>query len=263
LLADSPASRAASYQYRPSLGNRLSAIALALAICALIVLMLIRMGLLPPMPAKIAEKITAVDLKPQGVENKERPQASKSAQRREKPAAARTTVTPQVQPNPAPVAPVPWISLSREQFAASDISKLGRHPAAAGESGAASGKAYGPGEGPGGMQLVGVDWYREPTRAEMVTYMPHRDVAGGWAEIACKMEEHYHVEDCRELGESPRGSGLSRALRLASWQFLVRPPKVNGHEVLGGWVRIHFDFTAPPAREANDDVPGLGGPDAN
>lgn len=250
--------RAASYRYRPSLGDRLRAIALALGICALIVLMLIRMGLLPPGAGKLAEKLTAITLRPQGNEHTERPQAAKAAKRREQQATVQPKPSPQVQPRPAPVAPVPWIQLSPKEFAASDISKIGKHPAGTSASGAASGSVYGPGEGPGGMQMVGVDWYREPTRAELVTYMPHRDVAGGWAEIACKMEEHYHVEDCRELGESPRGSGLSRALRLASWQFLVRPPRVNGREVIGGWVRIHFDFTAAPAAETND-VPGLGG----
>jgi protein TonB len=164
---------------------------------------------------------------------------------------------PQEQPKQVPN--LPWLKLSRQDFAASDISKLPKRAAeTSGEGGPASpgsAGAYGPGEGPGGARLYNAQWYREPTRAELVTYMPHRDVAGGWAMIACKTQERFRVEDCRELGESPPGSGLARALRLAAWQFLVRPPRLDGKPMIGAWVRIRFDFTRGKESDGADQEP--------
>ena len=102
----------------------------------------------------------------------------------------------------------------------------------------------GPGEGPGGLQLYPVAWYREPYDSELRPYLSQAKQVppGAWAEIACRMIEHYHVENCRPLGESPRGSGLAKALRLAAWQFLVKPPREGNKVLIGSWVRIRFDF---------------------
>jgi hypothetical protein len=158
--------------------------------------------------------------------------------------AQKSKVTPDV-PEPVPVeqAPPPpsYIRLSHNDFAASDISKMGR--AANADVAAAKAGAFGPGDGPGGAHLYAAQWYREPFDAELSPYMPRSGAPqGAWATIACRTVEKFHVEDCREMDEQPLGSGLARALRQASWQFLVRPPRVNGEAQVGAWVRIRFDF---------------------
>ena len=109
-------------------------------------------------------------------------------------------------------------------------------------SGKDSVAAYGPGEGPGGAPLYYAEWYREPTHAELSTYMPSNGPPTGFALIACKTIAGYHVDNCRVLGETP-GSGFGRAMRRAAWQFLVRPPRLGGKTLVGSWVRIRIDFT--------------------
>lgn len=152
-------------------------------------------------------------------------------------------------PPPVPVKlPKPardLMHMTADEFAATDISKLAKSGAGSGDTGADSGDsvaAYGPGEGPGGQRLYNAEWYREPTSAELAGYMPPAP-PGSWAVIACKTMPAYHVDNCRALDESPPGSGLSKGLRRAAWQFLVRPPRIGGKPVIGAWVRILLTFT--------------------
>jgi protein TonB len=254
-----------SYRYQPSPGSRATAFILSLAICALIVLVLIRMGMLTPGRGSIGERLTAFSVRPQPsslsystVHRKAVAKTQQSHAHLQNEQAVQTT-----QPVPTPVTPpLHLLKLSKEEFAAADISKMARHSSDdSTDSGAGHGSAtaYGPGEGPGGARLYNAEWYREPSHAELVTYLPHRDIAGGWAMIACKTQEKFHVDDCQELSESPPGSGLARALRLAAWQFLVRPPRIEGHPLIGVWVRIRFDFTRAEKSDGHDDGP----PDPN
>lgn len=110
-------------------------------------------------------------------------------------------------------------------------------------AGSDSGSAYGPGAGPGGERLFDVEWVREPTHAELGTYLPRSVPMASWAEIACRTIEKNRVDDCRELGDSQPGSGLARAIRQAAWQFQIRPPRLGGRAIIGAWVRIRIDFT--------------------
>ena len=86
-------------------------------------------------------------------------------------------------------APPQLLVLSKDEFAASNIANIPSHHDDDSGDGAGSGKdsgsAYGPGEGPGGERLYDAEWYREPTHAEMATYMPP-DAQTGWGMIACK-----------------------------------------------------------------------------
>ena len=109
--------------------------------------------------------------------------------------------------------------------------------------GAGDGSARGKGGGPHGERLYAAEWVREPSDAELRTYLPRNIPDGAWAEIACRTIPGFRVEDCEELDESPPGSHLSRALREAAWQFRVRPLRTGAVLQVGSWVSIHFSFT--------------------
>ncbi len=163
-------------------------------------------------------------------------------------------ILPSANPLKTPPPSPDFIKVSKADFDAMDLSKIpsngGAGSGGAKGSGDASGKGtggkgmIGPGAGPGGAQLYPVAWYREPYDSELAPYLAAAKSvpAGASAEIACRMIENYHVENCQILNENPRGTGLAKALRLAAWQFLVRPPRIDNKPQLGVWVRIRFDF---------------------
>jgi protein TonB len=114
-----------------------------------------------------------------------------------------------------------------------------------------TGRTYGPSLNPpsmlSGKTLYAAEWHREPTDAELAFYLPKTGIPrGSWALVACRTVANFHVEDCQEMGDSRPGSGLSRAIRNAAWQFRVRPPRVDGQYKVGEWVQIRIDFTEPP-----------------
>jgi hypothetical protein len=165
-------------------------------------------------------------------------------------------ILPSANPLKTPPPSPDYIKVSKADFDAMDLSKIPSNGGSgagdakgSGEgkgqgSGAGSKGMIGPGAGPGGAQLYPVAWYREPYDSELAPYLAAAKSvpAGASAEIACRMIENYHVENCQILNENPRGTGLAKALRLAAWQFLVRPPRIDNKPQLGVWVRIRFDF---------------------
>jgi len=121
------------------------------------------------------------------------------------------------------------------------------------DSAIASAPAYGPSLNNrpsflAGKTLYAAEWFREPTDAELSFYLPKNGIPrGSWALVACRTVANYRVEDCQEMGDSQPGSGLSRAIRNAAWQFRIRPPRVDGRYQVGEWVQIRIDFTRAAA----------------
>jgi protein TonB len=234
-----------SYLDRTPLPSRVTAFFLSLAVSVLIVIMLLKLGALPPRVTEPESRLVTVQLLPEA--GTPHPRAPARAVAKVKRASRR--VPPPLPPPPTP--PLNMVILSREDFAAADIARLPSQTAGvAGDAGAGSdsGSGTGSGQGPGGERLYNAEWYREPTHAELATYLPAGRMQAEWGMIACRTVEKYHVEDCHELAEAPAGSGLARALRQASWQFLVRPPRIGGRPVIGAWVSIRFDFTHETAK---------------
>lgn len=236
--------------YRPSFRRRATAFALTVIAHLLLLLMFLRLA--PPVQKFLAVKRNPMTF---SLLPEKRVAGARTAARvkRESGGARpkRAAVTPPVPPSrPPPVGPLNMVILTPEDYAASDIAKMHPHKESGADAGAGtasagrdSGSAEGAGEGPGGERLYNAEWYRRPTHAELSYYLPASAPRVGWGMIACQTVEKYHVDNCRELGDSPPGSGFARAVRQAAWQFLVLPPRIGGRPMVGSWVRIRIDFT--------------------
>lgn len=250
--------RASSYRTRQDAGSRIVSTLLAVGIAAAIIIALLTMGGVVRGDFGDGRRLTTFDVRSEGA----RPEKSTTQKtQRQQAAPARSEITPPrpVTTRPVPVPPLPEqplhlpgvMILNRADYAASDIGTIkgtaGPPATGRGDSGRGD-DTQTVGLGPGGEPLYAAEWYRRPSRAETEPYMPRGKT--GWGMVACRTAPRFHVEDCRELGESP-GSGIGRALRQAAWQFLVRPPRKGGTELIGAWVRIRFDIT--PAGGPTDD----------
>lgn len=234
-------------------------LAVVVALHALLLLMLLRLAP-PAVPPTVPTAPLTVDLLPEAEVAPERTRSEKEAQpqsgaARPKEAPVTPPARPETPPPPTPLSNEPsiWskvIPLTRQEMAAADISRFpsraAQPGAGAGESGEGreSGDTAEAGRAPNGERLYAAQWYRKPTRAELSTYMPAGAPREGWGVIACETVADYRVDNCVELGQSPPGSGLSRAVREAAWQFRVLPPRVGGRKLVGAWVRIRIEYSS-------------------
>lgn len=231
-----PAYRLPSPYDRPPLRRRASGLALALAVNFGLLLVLMTLGIIP-MPERHPSNATVVDMIPESHSAaKEQTQAIVTPR-----VAAKTPLRPPpiVLPSKPTITPpphhLPWIEMSNDEMAAADISKLGS------ARGGLDGDSEEVGRGPHGEVLYAAEWARHPTDAELGGYLP-KDAPDGYGLVACKTMPGDRVDDCIELESSPLGSHLARAVRLAAWQFRVRPPRKGGKALIGSWVRIEIDY---------------------
>ncbi len=234
----------------------------ALLFNGLLLLLLLTMAPQPIIRLPDFRNPVTFEMAPAPKAEKAQPKAEKSEKKKQE-KSAQKPVRPVTKPDlpvvkpteqkPLPLpSPLPFLVIDSQQMAAADIGKMPKKGAEDGASGQGSSAAVaGPGEGPGGVQLYEAEWYRRPTHAELASYLPGNAPSSGWGLVACKTVDHYHVENCQALGESPMGSGFARAVRLAAWQFLVLPPRVNGKVMVGSWVRIRIDYTRSVAATAD------------
>lgn len=248
--------------------RRPGALVLALVVNALILVGLLSLA---PKIADMAQSGTK-SFKLINVTDDRGKEEKKQAPRQQRQAAAERPATvkpppavvlppPPVAPPNAPPMPPNMIMMSRQDFAATDITKMARSPQSGtqtAQNGQGGGDSEEVGRGPNGEQLYAADWYVRPKGNELSFYLPGGRARPGWGLIICQTIPDYRVDNCRQLDESPRGSGLSSALRQAAWQFRVKPPRVGGRPMVGAWVRIRFDFSEGSGKQPQERQQPLG-----
>ena len=239
------------------LRQRATALALALAANLLLLLVLLMLNAPYVEPPRFGRGPVLLDLRPDAPAPAEQ---TASTARTEAPAAEPAepvpvperpaVIPPVVEPLVPDDRPLPFLVLSKDDMAASDIGKLKRRDPKAGQgdgqlaaAGGAPGDSERVGTAPNGEPLYHAEWHRRPTDAQLAPYLPDRMPEEGWGLVACRTVERYRVEDCVELGDSPPGSRLAGAVRQAAWQFLVRPPRLGGKPLVGSWVRIRIEYS--------------------
>lgn len=254
LIPAEPVRLRAGTRVRASKRQRLTGLAAALLLEALVVIALLTIGArtavdlsrqgepLKTFEIAVPQPEAVVQAQPQKVEPRVADQRAKPVLRPspEAPAPAATTPAP-----PAAAQPSPLVKLSRDELASVDlrsIPSVSGPPARAGPPAppAAADTPLVDGSGPNGERLYAAAWYREPYDSELKGYLS--TAQPGWATIACRTVPDFRVDDCVAVAEWPRGSQLARAVLAAAWQFKVRPPRIGGRSQVGEWVRIRIDY---------------------
>jgi hypothetical protein len=218
-------------------------LALAIAINLAILFVLLGIGVLRTVPLGKQGNPTLVDLIPESsgppkAAQKQTVQRKQEVKERQKLPRPKIVLPPRKN---APEHPLDLLEMTKEEMAAADISKLGKSGVGAGRSSAGDSQEVG--RGPHGEVLYAAEWAREPTNAEVSGYLPPKmPDGGGYGTIICKTLPQNRVDDCQELDNYPRGSRLASAVRQAAWQFRVRPPRKNGQDMVGEWVRIRIYY---------------------
>ena len=226
-------------------GRRAAGLALALGINLAIILALLGIQASKRIPKSFTDRLIVVDVAPDSPRSEER---STKAPETERPRPIPPRL-PRVTPPPISIPRLEMIELTPEEYAAADISKLPEKAAAESGEGSSAEDSEQVGRGPSGQILYAAEWWRRPTNAEVGGYLPP-NAPEGYGLIACRTVPNYRVEDCVELENYPRGSRLAGAVRQAAWQFRVRPPRINGREMVGEWVRIRIDYYHSPRRRS-------------
>lgn len=240
--------------------RRATAFGLTLLVHALLALLLLNLAPRTFEPAGDQGALATFDVGPaapatQASEPTERAREPEQVREPEAAPPPRRTAPPPSAPpeRPAPPADTTGIIwMDRSQFAASDITGKGSADARGERADTRAESAqvarnskpvYGPSLGPGGAPVYDIEaWVREPTSAELGTYLPEVPV-GSWGAVICRTIPGNRVDNCRTTGESPVGSGLATGIRRAAWQFQVLPPRVDGKPLIGAWVRIRIRIT--------------------
>ena len=243
-----------------NLGRRVIGIVVALAAEALLVWMLVSLDVIE-LPKKIVPvALTSFDVRrevPPAAEHQTTPKDRALARAPSpQPAAVQPAQTPkQIAPAPHPVLPL------SPQVQSFDLGKIAKAPVASSHAGPMIGPVDTPrfgdservGTAPNGQPMYAAAWYPyEPTHAQMAGYLSTAEP--GWALVTCKTVPDYRVEDCVGLDEYPDNSQLIRAVLAASWQFRIRPPRVNGVLQVGDWVRIRVTYEEVPAPAYGDSA---------
>jgi protein TonB len=244
--------------HRPSPRRRAVSLALAVAITLAMILGLLFLSGTASLPSRFRGGPVMLDLGPDADDAAPPPRhVVQKTQAVAKRPPSQTPPVPVVKLPPVSTAPLtPIIELTREEN--ESVSTTMHRVAAAGggnqlASGAGDSRTVG--TAPDGAPLYDAQWYRRPTNAELSTYLPAHMPIEGWGLIACRTVAHYHVDDCVELGSSPPGSHLAGAVRQAAWQFLVRPPRLGGRDLVGTWVRIRIDYSPKAQDQSAPDAP--------
>lgn len=233
---------------RPSRRRRAGALALALAIELLLILGFFTLNFRNVPDRFKGGALSTFDVAPLSSEQDRSASLQRRAEPRTVPKQPIPTTAPPI-PRATPTPSLDMLELTREEFAAADIARLGT---AGGKAAPASTRMAGDsalvGNAPNGEPLYAAEWVRRPTNAELAGYMPKSMPDGGGAGlVACRTAPRNRVGDCVELGSTPPGSRLASAVRQAAWQFLVRPPRVGGKPMIGTWVRIRIDYVVGTA----------------